>query len=62
MGTGGCSLDCKVILGWSCSVANGTTSVCKEICGNGILTAGEQCDDGNAASTDGCSNQCQIEK
>ncbi|MEK6897278.1 MAG: DUF4215 domain-containing protein, partial [Nanoarchaeota archaeon] len=31
------------------------------ICGNGIVEQGEQCDDGNAISGDGCSSQCKIE-
>jgi cysteine-rich repeat protein len=30
-------------------------------CGNGILDPGEQCDDGNPFSGDGCSAQCQVE-
>ena len=30
-------------------------------CGNGVLNPGEQCDDGNAVSGDGCSATCQIE-
>ena len=30
-------------------------------CGNGVLDAGEQCDDGNTASGDCCSSICQIE-
>src|SRR5262245_42443019 len=30
-------------------------------CGNGILEPGEQCDDGNTVSGDGCSGSCQIE-
>lgn len=29
------------------------------LCGNGIVDAGEACDDGNAKSGDGCSDQCQ---
>lgn len=33
----------------------GTTS---PVCGNGIVESGEQCDDGNAANSDGCSNGC----
>jgi cysteine-rich repeat protein len=32
------------------------------ICGNGIIEAGETCDDGNYASGDGCSADCQVEK
>jgi cysteine-rich repeat protein len=29
-------------------------------CGNGIVEAGEECDDGNNNNNDGCSNQCTI--
>lgn len=41
-------------------VGGGIVNVC---CGNGILqpALGEQCDDGNKISGDGCSNQCIIE-
>ncbi len=31
------------------------------LCGNGVLEAGEQCDDGNSRPGDGCSGLCQIE-
>ncbi len=31
------------------------------VCGNGILEEGEQCDDGNNVSGDGCSATCDIE-
>ncbi len=30
-------------------------------CGNGVVSAGEQCDDGNALAGDGCSQTCQRE-
>src|SRR5262249_36756068 len=30
-------------------------------CGNGVIDPGEQCDDFNAASGDGCSASCQLE-
>jgi len=30
-------------------------------CGNGVLNAGEQCDDGNRIDRDGCSSRCLIE-
>lgn len=30
-------------------------------CGNGVIDAGEQCDDGNDFVGDGCSNTCQVE-
>lgn len=31
------------------------------VCGNGIIESGEQCDDGNTVSGDGCSATCQTE-
>lgn len=31
------------------------------VCGNGIVEAGEQCDDGNTTNGDGCSSTCQLE-
>lgn len=31
------------------------------MCGDGILDGGEQCDDGNLTSGDGCSASCQLE-
>lgn len=30
-------------------------------CGNGVLDAGEQCDDSNTVSGDGCSSTCKVE-
>ena len=30
-------------------------------CGDGVIEAGEQCDDGNAAPGDGCGATCRIE-
>ncbi len=35
---------------------------CEEIliCGNGVLEDGEECDDGNDISSDGCTNECTI--
>ena len=32
------------------------------VCGNGILEAGEQCDDGNTANFDGCDSHCRVEE
>lgn len=32
-----------------------------QTCGNGIVEAGEQCDDGNTVSYDGCTSTCQKE-
>lgn len=31
------------------------------VCGNGVVESGEQCDDNNTNSGDGCSSTCQIE-
>ena len=31
------------------------------VCGNGVVEDNEECDDGNTASGDGCSSQCQTE-
>lgn len=31
------------------------------ICGNNVVEAGEQCDDGDTSSGDGCSSTCQLE-
>ncbi|MCD6109480.1 DUF4215 domain-containing protein, partial [bacterium] len=31
------------------------------VCGNGILEAGEQCDDGNKTNGDGCNSSCKTE-
>lgn len=42
-------LDCK------------NNNICKDICGNGILNAWEQCDDGNTDNDDGCNQTCKYE-
>ncbi len=31
------------------------------VCGNSVIETGEECDDGNNASGDGCSSACQVE-
>ncbi|MEM1413322.1 MAG: DUF4215 domain-containing protein [Myxococcota bacterium] len=33
-------------------------TLCEEVCGDGILTRGEQCDDGNDDNDDACANDC----
>ena len=40
------------------SGSNGSDSA---TCGNGVVDPGEQCDDGNTVSGDGCSSTCQLE-
>src|SRR5690625_7808482 len=32
------------------------------VCGDGILSDGEECDDGNTTNGDGCSSTCEIEE
>lgn len=39
----------------------GPAPACHGVCGNGIVEYGEGCDDGNAASGDGCSAGCKVE-
>ncbi|MDD5026373.1 MAG: S-layer homology domain-containing protein, partial [Candidatus Peribacteraceae bacterium] len=38
------------------------SSVTLPVCGNGKVETGEQCDDGNRVSGDGCSSQCAIDR
>src|SRR5262249_6619832 len=46
--------------GWKCPVTGGACSV-DVYCGNGVKDTGEQCDDHNRRSYDGCSSTCFIE-
>ncbi|HWO23035.1 MAG TPA: DUF4215 domain-containing protein, partial [Kofleriaceae bacterium] len=48
-------------LGTECS-GDGTTCVTAGGCGNAVVAATEECDDGNVNGGDGCNQQCQIEK
>ncbi len=43
--------------GSECSAAG----QCVLLCGNRVINAGEQCDDGNTANSDGCSSTCVVE-
>jgi fibro-slime domain-containing protein len=46
----------------SCTAGTaGTTQACSTVCGNGNVEAGEDCDDGNTVSGDGCSSTCKTE-
>lgn len=64
----GC-VDCQFVAGWICTSKVGQESICNRIpienpaitCGDGKVSTGEQCDDGNLASNDGCSSTCMIE-
>ena len=60
--TDGCS-GCSVTPGWVCDNTNWATaaSTCTQSCGNGLADAGEECDDGNIVSLDGCTSTCKLE-
>ena len=61
-GSTGCTTACKVAPGWDCAEDDvWGTSVCVEVCGNGVRSYSEACDDGNAVDGDGCSAACQVE-
>ncbi len=57
----GCDSNCDIEPGWNCTQVVNKTSNCSQVCGNGIITFSEQCDDGNTKSGDGCNGTCQIE-
>jgi cysteine-rich repeat protein len=44
-----------------CSGVKTSVFVIPPRCGNDLVEAGEECDDGNVASGDGCDSQCQVE-
>ena len=53
LGYGGGTLTCS-----SCAF---NTAACTSNCGNGTLQAGEECDDGNRVSFDGCDSTCHVD-
>lgn len=62
----GCTADCKrVEPGYSCPRTGGVGGACQAApvprCGDGRLSYGEYCDDGNAVPGDGCSDVCRVE-
>jgi cysteine-rich repeat protein len=52
------AIDDNIIVG---ATYNGGAAYVFDLCGNGVLTAGEQCDDGNTLDGDCCSSHCQFE-
>ena len=57
----GCSSNCTIESGYSCSSDSSTPSVCNAICGDGLRLGYELCDDNNNLSGDGCSSNCTVE-
>ncbi len=63
-GGDGCSAVCEIEIGWSCTdnpAVMGTPSTCVFGCGNGMVGAGEACDDGDTMGGDGCAANCTEE-
>jgi cysteine-rich repeat protein len=63
--TGRRSLSAGVIDPLGDRTSNRITLSClpnNAVCGNGVVEAGEQCDDGNTTCGDGCSSNCKIER
>ena len=59
--TGRVMVWCNSNIFFDVNDADITVTTAPGICGDSILDAGEQCDDGNAGSGDGCSSTCQVE-
>lgn len=58
----GCSLTCETPINVECSTQPMGPSHCWNVeCGDGIRSVGEECDDKNLMSGDGCSSLCRIE-
>lgn len=68
MSLGGCQLSLGEACGdsWcpdgqSCAASNSVHPMCiRAICGNGQLEVGEECDDSNQISSDGCEADCTL--
>ena len=64
-GVDGCSVECKVEVGWKCDQEKKT---CETLCGDGVIAvssrsgaAAEECDDANTYINDGCNAACKVE-
>ncbi|CAI2358774.1 unnamed protein product [Moneuplotes crassus] len=58
----GCSSDCTVEEGYSCTITELNKSYCIKDCGSGIFDPTKQeCNDGNNLNGDGCDSNCKKE-
>lgn len=57
----GCSPFCRLEPGYECTTKACTKVRKQQLCGNGKLDLGEECDDGNNVGGDGCSPDCRRE-
>lgn len=55
---------CTLNIGWRCldGFDCEDNSEVESICGDGITTEDEDCDDGNVFADDGCNSECEIEE
>lgn len=52
---------CIALTGLSLLHQASAVSAAEDVCGNGVLVVGEECDDGNLWNGDGCSSTCHYE-
>ena len=58
----GCDKTCRPISEYECSTTKMKPSEClQSVCGDGLRSSLEECDDGNYQSGDGCSEDCKVE-
>jgi cysteine-rich repeat protein len=53
--------NCTLSSNCSNGVCTGIDRECEGVCGDGILAADEECDDGNTEDGDCCNSQCRFE-
>ncbi len=56
----GCTSACDgQMTGYTCSGGDiSTPTNCADVCGDGIVTPSQTCDDSNSVPTDGCDSNC----
>ena len=55
-----CMNEYKVLCADAAAGPGSLPAICNPNCGNGVINAGETCDDGNVIDGDGCSSTCVI--